>query len=106
MIIELMLAINDRLTLAIQNYEHETLSPIDNQDVTDQDDDNLSRSFEIGDDDDEEDELIDELENEDEVRGSNLEELRSEIEAEESAAFLKAKKAELEDDKSDTAIVL
>lgn len=61
----------------------------------DTEDETLSSSFEIGDDDDEDDEDNNFDASEiDEDRDNYLKELRSEIEAEESAAFLKAKQIE------------
>ncbi|KAI8884811.1 RNI-like protein [Backusella circina FSU 941] len=78
--LELLLGVNDRLTSAIQAYNTHTPSPKQQEE----------EQFEIGDDDDD-GELEDiHIEEEDD----HLRQLRSEIEAEESAAFLKAKQNE------------
>lgn len=84
---ETMLAINDRLTTAMQGLDKpaDKILDTDNAEII-KEEDSLSASFEIGDDDDDD---------EAEEREKDLKELRSEIEAEESAAFLKAKKSEL-----------
>lgn len=82
-----MLALNDRLTTAMQTFGVATAEGVDTDVIVKEEDEMLSASFEIGDDDDDDDEA--------EEREKDLKELRSEIEAEESAAFLKAKKSEL-----------
>lgn len=81
-----MLAVNDRLTTAMEAFNDTNTATIDtdNNDKKEEED-ILSSSFEIGDDEDDEEEEAEE-------REKDLKELRSEIEAEESAAFLKAKK--------------
>ncbi|GAN08442.1 hypothetical protein MAM1_0205d07954 [Mucor ambiguus] len=117
--LELLLAINDRLTVAIQSFEERQAKEAEaiqaarkeqqlqqqlqmeqlqeEQKAQKEAEEKLSSSFEIGDDDDDDDDesLIDE----EEVTGTSASEtplqvLRSEIEAEESAAFLNAKKDE------------
>lgn len=103
-----MLAINDRLTTAIQNFDaaHPVVTPtaveaidIEKKKENDTEDGALSSSFEIGgDDDDDDDDENNNFDGSDEIdeegRDNYLKELRSEIEAEESAAFLKAKQIE------------
>lgn len=81
-----MLALNDRLTTAMQTFGVATAEGVETDVIVKEEDEMLSASFEIGDDDDDD---------EAEEREKDLKELRSEIEAEESAAFLKAKKSEL-----------
>lgn len=130
LIIEILLAVNDRLTTATENFDTvKTVEMIDsnndsavafesseqqqqkeeppvtgkekaedtekgeyNEKTQEEQDNVLSSSFEIGDDEDEDD--LDEIDEEE--YENHLKELRSEIEAEESAAFLKAKKQEEE----------
>ncbi|KAK4517589.1 uncharacterized protein ATC70_000929 [Mucor velutinosus] len=116
--LELLLAINDRLTVAIQSFEERQAkeaqamqAALEEQQLQQQlqmeqlekeqkaqkeAEERLSSSFEIGDDDDDDDEesLIDEDDNEVTASETPLQVLRSEIEAEESAAFLNAKKDE------------
>ncbi|KAI8373405.1 hypothetical protein EDC96DRAFT_37899 [Choanephora cucurbitarum] len=69
--LELLLTVNDRLTTAIEQFKEKT-EPLN---------ETVSATFEIGDDDDDFDE-----------KNDRLKELRDEFEAEEGAAFLKAKK--------------
>lgn len=93
MMIEILLAVNDKLTSGIHNYETiTTIETIDNKN----EETLLSSSFEIGDDDedDEDDDDEEDEEDEEQVRDDHLLELRNEIEAEECAAFLKAKQIE------------
>ncbi|GAA5805982.1 hypothetical protein HPULCUR_011509 [Helicostylum pulchrum] len=99
--LEILLAVNDRLTSAIQTFEGD-VETVEKDDEAEQE---LSSSFEIGDDDDRAQETLsssfeigdDDDEDEEEERENHLKELRSEIEAEESAAFLKAKQVEHEE---------
>ena len=70
-LLELLLAVNDRLTTAIEQFKEKT-EPLK---------ETVSATFEIGDDDDDFDE-----------KNDRLKELRDEFEAEEGAVFLKAKK--------------
>lgn len=100
--LEILLAVNDRLTSTIQTFEEADAETVENDDEAEQE---SSSSFEIGDDDDRAQETLsssfeigdDDDEDEDEERENHLKELRSEIEAEESAAFLKAKQVEHEE---------
>lgn len=101
--LEILLAINDRLTTAIQNFDaaHPAVTTvvveaidIEKKKEDNTEDDTLSSSFEIGDDEDDDEDEDDNFDGSDEGRDNYLKELRSEIEAEESAAFLKAKKIE------------
>jgi hypothetical protein len=84
--IELLLGVNDRLTSAIQTYDTQTekpsTSPKEKEDT---------KQFEIGQDDDGE---LEDINIDDEEQDAHLKQLRSEIEAEESATFLKAKQNE------------
>ncbi|KAG2229426.1 hypothetical protein INT48_004937 [Thamnidium elegans] len=99
--LEILLAVNDRLTSAIQTFEKADVGTVEKDNETEQE---LSSSFEIGDADDRAQETLsssfeigdDDDEDEEEER-DHLKELRSEIEAEESAAFLKAKQVEHEE---------
>ena len=88
--LDILLSINDRLTNAIQKFEliHVVMETPEAIDIIQHppEPEQPSSSFEIGDDESDEEE---EEEN-------HLEKLRNEIEAEESAAFLKAKKMELD----------
>lgn len=86
--VELLLGINDRLITSIQLYETKSkeLDSIKKEEFA------LSQSFEIGDDDDDDDDddiimIEQELDN-------HLQQLRSGLEAEEGATFLKAKNIE------------
>ncbi|CAO3633687.1 unnamed protein product [Mucor fragilis] len=115
--LELLLAINDRLTVAIQSFEEKQAKEAEavqaaikehqlqmeqleeEQKAQKEAEEKLSSSFEIGDDDDEDDDddqsLMDDKDNNDATASETpLQVLRSEIEAEESAAFLNAKKDE------------
>ncbi|KAF1807740.1 hypothetical protein V8B55DRAFT_1468399 [Mucor lusitanicus] len=112
--LELLLAINDRLTVAIQSFEEKQAKELEalqaavkeqqlqmerleeEQKAQKEAEEKLSSSFEIGDDDDDDDDslLADEDDNSATTSETPLQVLRSEIEAEESAAFLNAKKEE------------
>ncbi|CEP06994.1 hypothetical protein [Parasitella parasitica] len=107
--LELLLAINDRLTVAIQSFEEKQTLKAEaieaaikeqqfqqeqqekEQNAQREEVEKLSSSFEIGDDDDEEEDVLIDAEDVD-ATDTPLQVLRSEIEAEESAAFLNAKK--------------